>query len=277
MKPNRTYLTLTALLGLILASFAAHAAPEAKMSDLSQACIGAEAPKALSECPGGPSTFSGDVKKRGAAFKSAPPPVSVKQRQDDLKPVNPDILRAKVAVFVEMFEKDRRIRDQNQALLDAERGNRELEITKLQLESARRYRNLADAIPQIVWTTDAAGTTTYLNRRWGELTGLPFDPRHPAPWLDAVIDTDRAACRDRFVIARADAAPFEIECRLRCGDRGVRWHLLRAVPERSSTGEIVGWLGTLTDIDELRRARTRDAGGTSTTAELTDAICRALG
>src|SRR6476620_8016646 len=72
MKPNRTYLTLSALLGLLLASFGANAAPEAKMSDLSQACMGTEAPKTLSECPGGPSTFSGDVKKHGAAFKSAP-------------------------------------------------------------------------------------------------------------------------------------------------------------------------------------------------------------
>jgi PAS domain S-box-containing protein len=194
-----------------------------------------------------------------------------------LKPVNPDILRAKVAVFVEMFDKDRRIREQTRALLDAERQHRELELAKLQLDSARRYRALADAIPQIVWTTDATGNTTYLNRRWGEITDLPYDPRHPAPWLDSVFDEDRIGCRDRFVLARADGAPFEIECRLRCGDRGLRWHLLRAVPERSPNGDVVGWLGTLTDIDDLRRARSRDAAARLRSEFLADASAALAG
>jgi tetratricopeptide (TPR) repeat protein len=116
MNPNRTYLTLTALFGLILTSFGANAAPEAKMSDLSQACMGTEAPKTLSECPGGPSKFDGNIKKRGAAFQSAPPPIGAKKRQDELKPVNPDELKK----YAERDTRKTRLQARARALLIAE-------------------------------------------------------------------------------------------------------------------------------------------------------------
>ena len=55
---------------------------------MSKECVSPEAYKALETCPGGPSKF--DIhQKRGAAFKSAPPPVEKKDRKDDLKPANP--------------------------------------------------------------------------------------------------------------------------------------------------------------------------------------------
>ena len=64
------------------------------------------------------------------------------------KPFDPEILRAKVAVFVELWEKNRQIRDQAE-LLAAQ------ELAELRRASAERYRQLADAMPQIVWTADA--------------------------------------------------------------------------------------------------------------------------
>ncbi|MBM4362952.1 MAG: hypothetical protein FJ104_09750, partial [Deltaproteobacteria bacterium] len=69
---------------------AAESEPKAKVAEtLSKECVAPEAYKALTECPGGPSKF--DVKqKRGAAFKSAPPPVEKKDRKD-VKPTNPDV------------------------------------------------------------------------------------------------------------------------------------------------------------------------------------------
>ena len=81
------------------------------------------------------------------------------------KPFNPEILRAKVAVFVELWEKNRQIRDQAE-LLAAQ------ELAELRRASAERYRQLADAMPQIVWTADADGRATYYNRRWFEYTGM---------------------------------------------------------------------------------------------------------
>src|SRR5687768_18223714 len=68
------------------------------------------------------------------------------------KPVDPEIMRAKVAVFVDLFRKDRRILDQAKTLRESERRERDLQIAELKLAAERRYNNLAEAVPQIVWT-----------------------------------------------------------------------------------------------------------------------------
>lgn len=115
MKPNRTFVTISVLFGLALCSVGASAAPEAKPTDLSKACVGTEAPKVLTECPGGPSKF--DVKqKRGVAFKSAPPPIDAKKRKDDVKPVNPEELKQ----YAERDTRKTRLQARARALLIAE-------------------------------------------------------------------------------------------------------------------------------------------------------------
>ena len=73
------------------------------------------------------------------------------------KPFDPEILRAKVAVFIELWEKNQQIRDQAE-LLAAQ------ELAELRRASAERYRQLADAMPQIVWTSDSTGAATYYNQ-----------------------------------------------------------------------------------------------------------------
>jgi TolA-binding protein len=116
MSPkNRAFSFAAALIGAALFSFGAAAAPEAKMSDLSAECVGKEAPKALDACPGGPSQFEGK-KKHSAAFKSAPPPIEAKKRQDDVKPVNPDELKK----YAERDTRKTRLQARARALLITE-------------------------------------------------------------------------------------------------------------------------------------------------------------
>ena len=71
------------------------------------------------------------------------------------KPFDPEILRAKVAVFVELWEKNQQIRRQAEQLA-------EQELAELRRASAERYRQLADAMPQIVWTSDSEGNAFHL-------------------------------------------------------------------------------------------------------------------
>src|SRR5581483_5726046 len=80
------------------------------------------------------------------------------------KPFNPDILRSKVGVFLELHAKNEQLRRQADLLALQE-------MAELRRESAERYRQLADAMPQIVWTADPSGDTTYLNLRFLEYTG----------------------------------------------------------------------------------------------------------
>jgi PAS domain S-box-containing protein len=169
------------------------------------------------------------------------------------KPIEPDVLRAKVAIFAEMFRKDQRIREQAEALRAAERREQELELVALRVASEQRYRNLADAIPQIVWTAGADGEITYFNRRWQDYTGQSPEQSRGGGWMAALHagDVARAASSWQDGLQRREV--FELECRL-TGHRGeARWHLCRAVPEVSD-GQIVAWLGTFTDCDDLKRA-----------------------
>src|SRR5262245_17795945 len=112
---NRAFYFFATLTGVVLVALGAGAAPEAKMSDLSAECIGTEAPKALEACPGGPSKFEGK-QKHGAAFKSAPPPVDVKKRQDDSKPINPEELKK----YAERDTRKTRLQARARALLITE-------------------------------------------------------------------------------------------------------------------------------------------------------------
>jgi PAS domain S-box-containing protein len=155
-----------------------------------------------------------------------------------VKPLDPDILRAKVAIFVELLRKDRRIHAQAEALRALEQ---------------QRYRNLAEAIPQIVWIASERGAITYFNRRWYEYTGQSAAEATGLGWLAAVAraDADQTAAAWRAGIAAG--VVFELDCRVVRGDGGVAWHLCRAVPERDG-GRVIGWLGTFTDCDVLKRA-----------------------
>jgi PAS domain S-box-containing protein len=159
------------------------------------------------------------------------------------KPFDPHVLRAKVAVFVELWRTTAELRRHEELL-------REREVAALERESEERYRQLADAVPELVWTTTAEGETTFYNRRWYDYTGhVPeseFDP------LDAVHPDDVGATLAASERARDTATPLEIEYRLRRADGAYRWHLVRALPVRDEAGAVTGWVGAATDIDDRR-------------------------
>ena len=173
-----------------------------------------------------------------------------------IKPLDPHAVRAKVEVFVELFRQKQQIQRQAEQLRVSERREREHEMTRLKLESERRYRHLAEAIPHVVWTADPEGALDYLSRRWSEVTGS--DERDPAPCSQAlraaIHAEDLEAFEARWGEGIRSGAEFEIECRLRQADASYRWYLCHALPERSGA-EAAHWLGTLTDIDEQKVAR----------------------
>ena len=164
------------------------------------------------------------------------------------KPFDPGVLRAKVGVFIELWQKTAELQ-RHEELVRAQ------ELAALGRESDERYRLLADAVPGIVWTATAEGATTFYNQRWYDYTGLQRDAEFSP--LDSVHPDDVPATLERWERAREASAPFEIEYRLRGADGAYRWHLVRAMPMRDEGGAIVGWVGAATDIDERRLAGER--------------------
>jgi PAS domain S-box-containing protein len=163
------------------------------------------------------------------------------------KPFVPEVLRSKVAVFIELWEKTEQLREQEERL-------RHQEIAELERTSEARYRTLAEAMPQLIWRADPEGRATYYNERWFAYTGLDPAEATGSDWEQIVHPDDLPATLARWELAAATGGEFEMEYRLRRVDDTYRWHLGRAVPVRGPDGEIESWVGTATDIDDKRRA-----------------------
>ncbi len=140
------------------------------------------------------------------------------------------------------------------ALSAASIGLRERGLDRDRAEAAMRasegrFRQLAEALPQLVWIMRPDGTGLYCNERclafygrsWQDLAGR-LSHIHPE-------DRDKAARLRAECIAAGRL--FQVVVRLRSQDEAYRWHPLSVVPLKGEGG---AWVGTATDIDDLRRA-----------------------
>jgi PAS domain S-box-containing protein len=123
------------------------------------------------------------------------------------------------------------------------------------LKSEAKFRVLADSMPQMVWTTDAAGMHDYFNARWYEFTGVPIGFGDGEGWLQVLHPADQAPVMEAWRSCLATGEPYQKELRLRHRSGAYRWVLARAQAERDSTGRIEKWYGSCTDIEEIVQAR----------------------
>ena len=167
------------------------------------------------------------------------------------KPFDPAILRSKVSVFIDLHRKNQEIRRQAELL-------RVAQLAEQRRESEERYRQLADSMPQIVWTAHPEGGSTYLNARWTEYTGLSVEESLETGWRAVLHPDDRERMSAVWRRSLETGEQFDIEYRFRGRDGAYRWHLGRAFPRRGEHGEILEWVGTATDIDDAKRAEEAD-------------------
>jgi PAS domain S-box-containing protein len=164
-----------------------------------------------------------------------------------LKPFDPELLRSKVAVFVDLHQKTEQLKRQAELL-------RESELAEARRRSEERYRQLADAMPQIVWTSDPLGHTTYRNERFYEYTGLDPDSAGGDSWAEIVHPDDLPGVVEKRQQTIASGDVFEAQFRYRGADGTYRWQLGRAIPIKGASGRVELWVGTATDIDDQKRA-----------------------
>jgi PAS domain S-box-containing protein len=130
-------------------------------------------------------------------------------------------------------------------------------------ESEAKFRTIADAMPQMVWSTLPDGYHDYYNEQWYRFTGVPPNSTDGDGWNDIFHpdDQDRAWLAWRASLATGNT--YEIEYRLRHHGGGYRWVLGRALPVRNEDGAIIRWMGTCTDIENQKQAEAtlREANG----------------
>ena len=148
-----------------------------------------------------------------------------------------------------------------------------LEQTTLAEEARREATALAETMPQLVWSTNAAGDSEYFNGRWLAYTGADSATPAGGDWRRALHPGDTREVDEKWHRSFRSGDSFEVECRLRRGaDGSYRWFLCRALPLRDETGKITRWFGTCTDVHDQRRA----TEGLSVLAEASDVLATSL-
>ena len=127
------------------------------------------------------------------------------------------------------------------------------------LEAALRQeetelRELADSLPQLVFSSRADGSIDYLSRQWLDYTGVPEPEQLGDGWLRQVSPEDRERVRTAWSAAVKSGATFDSEFRLQSADGVPRWFKTRAAPIRNAQGLVQKWYGTTTDINDIRAA-----------------------
>ncbi|WP_176556194.1 PAS domain-containing protein [Rubellimicrobium rubrum] len=120
-------------------------------------------------------------------------------------------------------------------------------------ESEAKFRTIANAMPQMVWSTRPDGYHDFYNDRWYEFTGVPAGSTDGEGWNDMFHPSDQEQARARWSHSLTTGEPYEIEYRLRHRSGQYRWVLGRALPVRDEAGRIVRWMGTCTDIEDQKR------------------------
>lgn len=128
------------------------------------------------------------------------------------------------------------------------------ERTKELFLSREHFQMLSNNISQISWTNLTSGEVNFFNQRWFEYTGLTDDETRQKGWMSVIHPDDFIHTQKKLQHALTTGETFEVENRYRRSDGTYRWHLNRANPLRSESGEILFWVGTATDIEDQKRA-----------------------
>ncbi|MBO0359528.1 PAS domain-containing protein [Hymenobacter sp. BT186] len=135
-----------------------------------------------------------------------------------------------------------------------DRKNEEIrfqESARMVVERAAAEANrMLEGIPQIAWTANPYGQTTYFNRRWFDFTGQPDQLLWKYRWEDYQHPEDAEQAGELWESCLRTGDAFEAEFRLRDRAENYRWMLSRAFPSRNEQGDIIQWIGTCTDIHE---------------------------
>jgi PAS domain S-box-containing protein len=135
-----------------------------------------------------------------------------------------------------------------------------LGIQAIRLAAAeRRFRELAESLPQLVWTCRSDGYCDYLGPQWERYSGVPIERLAGSGWLDLVHPDDRDSAATAWRAAVESQQIYRAEYRVRRHDGAYRWFIASGVPTLDEEGKVEKWFGTSTDIHDRREAEAERA------------------
>jgi PAS domain S-box-containing protein len=131
-----------------------------------------------------------------------------------------------------------------------EAKRRELELK----QSEQRFTSLATAAPVGIFRTDTEGNCLYVNKRWCEIAGLSAADAAGFGWISGIHPSDRELVSAEWNEAVQANRPFYLEYRFLNNQGQITWALGQSEAERNERGEIIGYVGTITDISDRKQA-----------------------
>lgn len=166
------------------------------------------------------------------------------------------LLRGQLLLDVQQWAQDKHLSDLDYQFLaasqDAERQRIQQEL-EAQQESQRFFRQLAEAVPQIVWIVEPDGNLSYINQQGSLFLGRTLTNLTGWKRMDVVHPADRPHGLSAWNRSLTTGDPYEMQLRMQDAAGNYRWFLNRAVPIRDASGLVVKWFGTSTDLDALKR------------------------
>lgn len=115
-----------------------------------------------------------------------------------------------------------------------------------------KFRLLADSMPQHIWTSDPEGNLNYFNQSVYDYSGLTLRQIYRDGWMQIVHPDDREENVIRWLDSVKTGKDFLFEHRFRRYDGEYRWQLSRAIPQKDANGNIQMWVGSSTDIQNIK-------------------------
>jgi len=184
------------------------------------------------------------------------------------KPVNSIELKARINSMLRIKHQYDQLQTslKRQAVLEAEKlellESRNIELEKQVEErtaalntTANQYITLANLAPVGIFRCDTDKNCVYVNQRWCDIAGITLEEVAKQGWLKAVHPDDQDTIIYEWNIANQENLPFNLEYRFLWADQTVKWVFGQAVAERNAHGHITGYLNTITDISELKKAQ----------------------
>jgi two-component system, chemotaxis family, CheB/CheR fusion protein len=115
-------------------------------------------------------------------------------------------------------------------------------------ESEKQFRQMAELMPQKVWTSDAEGNKNYFNKRLLDYTGFTFEELKGPGWEKIIHPDDWEKNKTQWQESIDTGKDYEAENRLLRKDGKYLWHLTRATAIKDDNGKIKGWIASKTEI-----------------------------
>jgi PAS domain S-box-containing protein len=172
----------------------------------------------------------------------------------------PILLGREVLGVIEFFSRDVWSRDDDLLVMMATIGSQIGQFTKraAAVDELHLRVNMLQQIPVAAWSVTPDGTPDIVNQLWFEYTGQTSEyvNSHPEAWLATIHPEDRDRASRIYWEGIRSGRGFTIEAQfLRASDGTYRWHLNRAVAVRDPEGNILRFVGTSTDVHDLRQVQ----------------------